>query len=226
MICDFHTHSFFSDGELLPTELIRRAQYNGYGVIGVTDHASMSNIAAVVQGVIADCKLAEKHWGICCLPGIELTHVPAAAIADCARFAKAQGARLVVVHGETIVEPVEAGTNLAAVMAPAVDILAHPGFLTQEEAQLAARNNIFLEITARGGHSLTNGYVAAVAIANGAKLIVDSDTHAPDDLLTESFAHQVALGAGIPATMLEEVIRYNPQALLKKLGISLDLPAC
>jgi histidinol phosphatase-like PHP family hydrolase len=221
MICDFHTHSFFSDGELLPTELIRRAQCNGYRVIGITDHASMSNIAAVVQGVVEDCRLAEKHWGICCLPGVELTHVPAAAIAECARFAKTQGACLVVVHGETIVEPVEPGTNMAAVSSPDVDILAHPGFVTPDEARLAARNNIFLEITSRGGHSLTNGYVAAMAAASGAKLIIDSDTHAPDDLLTEPFARQVALGAGIAEPTLENVMLENPHLLLKKLGITL-----
>ena len=36
---DFHAHSFFSDGELLPMELIRRAVVKGYTALAITDHA-------------------------------------------------------------------------------------------------------------------------------------------------------------------------------------------
>ena len=45
---------------------------------------------------------------------------------------------LVVVHGESIIEPVEKGTNIAALQCPYVDILAHPGLITLEEAKMAA----------------------------------------------------------------------------------------
>jgi predicted metal-dependent phosphoesterase TrpH len=32
---DLHTHSFLSDGELLPSELVRRAKVKGYRIIGI-----------------------------------------------------------------------------------------------------------------------------------------------------------------------------------------------
>src|SRR5438128_1032392 len=120
---DFHTHSFLSDGELSPVELIRRAAVRGYRAIGIADHAGPGNVEAVVRQLVADCRLCERYWDIVALPGVELTHLPPAAIGEVARMARAAGARLVVVHGETPAEPVEPGTNLAAVSCPDVDVL-------------------------------------------------------------------------------------------------------
>ena len=217
MTFDFHTHTFFSDGDLSPIELIRRAHVAGYRAIGVTDHVGLANMEQVIREVARDCALAEKHWGIKALPGIELTHVPAAAIGECAKQAKSLGAKIVVVHGETPVEPVEPGTNRAALMSSYVDILAHPGFITTEDAQIAVVNDIFLEITARGGHSLTNGHVAKVGLAVGAKLIVNSDAHSPDNIMKAGFAAKVAQGAGIPVEVLESVLLNHPMELLKRL---------
>lgn len=217
MTFDFHTHSFFSDGVLSPVELIRRAHVAGYRAIAVTDHVGLANIEHVLKEVSRDCQLAEKYWGIKAFPGVELTHIPAAAIADCAKMAKSLGAKLVVVHGETPVEPVDPGTNRAALMSSHVDILAHPGFITTEEAQIAVVNDIFLEISARGGHSLTNGHVAKVGLAVGAKLIVNSDAHSPENLLKTGFAAKVAQGAGIPLEALESVLVNHPLELLKRI---------
>lgn len=36
---DLHTHSLFSDGVLLPSEMLQRAAQLGYGVLAITDHA-------------------------------------------------------------------------------------------------------------------------------------------------------------------------------------------
>ena len=66
------------------------------------------------------------------------------------RWPADSGAELVVVHGETPAEPVRPGTNRAALEA-GVDILAHPGFLTQAEAELAREKGVCLEITSRAG---------------------------------------------------------------------------
>ena len=217
MTFDFHTHSFFSDGELSPIELIRRAHVAGYRAIAVTDHVGLANMESLIREVTRDCVLAEKYWGIKALPGVELTHVPAAAIGECAKQAKSLGARIVVVHGETPVEPVEPGTNRAVLMSSYVDILAHPGFITTEDAQIAVVNDIFLEVTARGGHSLTNGHVVKVGLAVGAKLIVNSDAHSPSNIMKEGFAAKVAQGAGIPVEILESVLLGHPLELLKRL---------
>ena len=122
-----------------------------------------------------------------------------------------------VVHGETRVEPVEKGTNLAALHSPHVDILAHPGLLSLEEAELAAENGIFLEISARKGHCLTNGHVASLAQQTGAKLLLNSDAHGRQDLLTAPFAEAVIHGTGLDDTACRQILTINPQTLLKKL---------
>jgi putative hydrolase len=216
MVYDFHTHTSLSDGDLSPIEMIRRAVVNGYSTIGLTDHAAVGDMQRIIPEIIQVCSMARSYWKILAIPGIELTHVPAQAIAETAKKAKELGAWIVVVHGETIVEPVEKGTNLAALNSPDVDILAHPGLLTPEEARLAAERGVFLEISARRGHSLTNGHVAKLARLSGAKLLVDSDSHTDGDLLTETFANALIHGTGLDDAACQEVLTVNPEILVKK----------
>lgn len=220
MVYDFHTHTVLSDGALSAVELARRAVVNGYRALAITDHAAMGSLERIVRELAVECELIQKHWGLIALPGVELTHVPAAAIADAAARAKDLGARIVIVHGETPVEPVEPGTNRASLLSPHVDVLAHPGLLTPEEAELAAERGTFLEISARRGHCLANGHVAALALQAGAPMVVDSDAHAPEDLLTEEFAKTVARGAGITHEQLRAVLQGNPVTLLERLGVA------
>ena len=217
MLCDFHTHTSLSDGALSPIELIRRALINNYDAIALTDHAAPGTMERIIREVTEACALARSHWNILAIPGIELTHVPAQAIDEAARKAKEAGAWLVVVHGETIVEPVEKGTNLAALHSSHVDILAHPGLISREEAQLAAANGIFLEISTRQGHCLTNGHVASLAQQAGARLLLNSDTHSEPDLLTASLADATIRGAGLDDATSQQVRHINPQPLIQKL---------
>ena len=112
---DFHTHTFLSDGVLSPIELVRRAHVRGYRAMAITDHVGAGNLEFVVRTLIADCKMASSRWDIRVLPGVEITHVPPEDLDTVARDAKKLGAKIVIVHGETIVEPVAPGTNEAAV---------------------------------------------------------------------------------------------------------------
>jgi putative hydrolase len=219
MVYDLHTHTQLSDGEYAPTEMLRQAVVNGCQAYALTDHAATldSDLPRIIPQLIEACALARKYWNILAIPGIELTQLPAGAIAETAKKAKELGAWIVVVHGETIVEPVEKGTNMAALSSPDVDILAHPGFITLEEAKLAAKKGIFLEITARKGHSLTNGHVAKMARLAGARMLVDSDAHKDSDILTEAFASAVALGAGLNEEEAHRALSVNPEAFIKKL---------
>ena len=159
---DLHTHSIFSDGELIPAELAQRAFAAGYKALAITDHVDHSNIDFIIPRIIKVCSKITQAGKIKVFPGVEITHVAPAQIAALADEARKLGAKIVVVHGETIVEPVPAGTNLAALKS-SIDILAHPGLLTEEEARLAAERGIYLEITTRRGHSFTNGHVAQMA---------------------------------------------------------------
>lgn len=219
MIYDFHTHTFLSDGELSPSELIRRAFDRGYRGIALTDHVGVGSLQRLVPEIVEDCRVAREHWNIMAIPGVELTHLPARAIAGAARRARDLGAWIVVVHGETIVEPVEKGTNLAAVQSPDVDILAHPGLITAEEAGLAARNGVLIEISARKGHSLANGHVVRLARAAGCRMLLDSDAHDSSDLLTPRLATDVLLGAGLEEAEAQGVLKTGPAFLLRKLPL-------
>ena len=216
MLFDFHTHTFLSDGVLSPIELMRRAVANGYTAMAVTDHAGINDQERVLDILVKECAEATENMGITAVPGVELTHVPPHRIAEAARRAKANGARIVLVHGETIKEPVAKGTNRAALECPDVDILVHPGMITEEEADIARQAGIYLELSARAGHSLTNGHVARTAMAVGASLVVDSDSHAPGDLLTEELARQIVIGAGLTEEEFAAVLEANPMALLAK----------
>ena len=215
---DFHTHTFLSDGVLSPIELIRRALVRGYTALAVTDHVGMGNVEYVVKTLVVDCEQATKRWDILALPGVEITHVPKEDIDLVARTAKEMGAKLVAVHGETPVEPVEPGTNDAALRSDFVDVLAHPGLITYEEARLAAERGVYLEVSARKGHSLANGHVAKTAKDAGAITVLDSDAHEPDDLLTPDIRHKVARGAGLTDDEVHALLEINPRRLLAKLG--------
>lgn len=214
--CDFHTHTTLSDGDLLPMELIRRAAASDHAAIALTDHASFSNIEWTVKSLIRDCEKADS-WGIRAIPGVEITHVPVRYIDEAVSLARKAGAEIVVVHGETPVEPVEPGTDHVAVMNPGVDILAHPGMISEEDVRLAAENGVYLEISCRRGHSLANGHVARLARAEGAKLLVNTDAHSPSDLSTMEFAGKVGRGAGMTPDEVTTALESNPDELLKKL---------
>lgn len=213
---DFHTHTFYSDGALSPMEQARRAAVNGYAVLGLTDHVGVGGVERLIDELRRDREVIERHWPLKVIVGVELTHVPAEAIGDAARLARDAGAEIVVVHGETPVEPVPDGTNHASIVCGLVDVLAHPGLLTDEDARLAAEAGVVLEISARRGHSLTNGHVVRLAERHGARLVVNSDAHEPSDLLSPASQERVARGAGVSSESLPEVLAHNPRWLLDR----------
>jgi putative hydrolase len=217
MLYDFHTHTFLSDGSLSALELIRRACVSGYAAIGLTDHVGPGSLERVLGEIEKDCAMARAHWNIVAVPGVELTHLPPEAIPEMAKKAKLLGASIVVVHGETLSEPVIRGTNLAAVQCRYVDVLAHPGTLSPEEAASASKNGVFIEITTRKSHRQPNAEVAKAAIQAGALILINSDAHDPEDLLNIDLATATAHSAGIPVNMISDALERNPTLLLERL---------
>ena len=205
---DLHTHSFFSDGELIPSELIRRAEAIGYKAIAITDHVDASNIDFVVPKIVQAIRKMREYLSIEALPGAEITHAPPQTIPDLVKEARKLGAKIVVVHGETLVEPVRPGTNRAAIEAGA-DILAHPGLISEEDLLFAKEKGVTLEITARKGHSLSNGHVAKEAVRLGVRLCINTDSHSPSDLITKEFASKILLGSGIENTRLDRIFENS-----------------
>ena len=49
---DLHTHTFFSDGALVPAEHVRRVEVLGYTAIAITDHADSSNIHFLIPNLL------------------------------------------------------------------------------------------------------------------------------------------------------------------------------
>jgi len=216
-LIDLHTHSLLSDGVLLPSELGRRAEVKGYRAVAITDHVDYSNVDFVLSGILRACEAGCNFGSLQVIPGVEITHVPPRGIARLAEYARELGARIVVVHGETLAEPVVPGTNRAALESD-IDILAHPGLISEEEVRLAAEHGIFLEITTRRGHSLTNGHVAALARRMGASLVLNTDTHRPEDLRSWEEARKVALGAGLSEEEVERMLQHSERLVNAKGG--------
>ncbi len=203
---DFHIHSTFSDGELIPAEIIRRAESIGYKALAITDHADHSNIDLIIPRIVKVFKKIQPYTKVVLIPGIELTHVPPEVIPELAKEARKLGAKIIVVHGETLVEPVKKGTNASAIQSD-IDILAHPGLLSVEEVKEASNRGIYLEITARKGHSLSNGHVAKLAFKYSAKLVINTDSHSPGDLISKEFAVKILKGAGLSDAEVKVVFK-------------------
>jgi histidinol phosphatase-like PHP family hydrolase len=219
---DLHTHTILSDGELLPSELARRADEIGYKVIAFTDHVDFSNVDDIVPALVRVCEKINMNFRIKTIPGVEITHANPVDIPIIAKIAKNLGAKIIVVHGETIVEPVFKGTNRKALESD-IDILAHPGILSEDEAKIASEKNIYIEISARKGHSLSNGHVVRLWYEYGFPLILNTDTHSPENLITDEFAKKIIISAGVKVEDVNKIF-HNSYILAKsKLDIGLEI---
>jgi histidinol phosphatase-like PHP family hydrolase len=205
---DLHAHTFLSDGCLGAFELFRRAVVHGYKAFGITDHVDLSNMERVLDELTRASDDLRGQSETRLIPGVEITHVPPRLIPQAIDRAKALGAKIVLVHGESPVEPVQSGTNRAAIEGRA-DILAHPGLISEEDVALAKEKGVLLEISGRAGHCLTNGRLVLLARKAGARLVINSDTHAPEQLLTEDMRKRVGLGAGLSE---EELLQTSNNA--------------
>ena len=215
---EFHSHTgLSSDGTWAPLEMIRCARDRRQTSIALTDHVGVSNVESILEALKREREAAKAWTDIEVFIGVEITHVPTLLIAGVVQRARRAGAEVILVHGETLAEPVEPGTNRAALNCPDVDVLAHPGLLSVEEAQLAARNGIYLEISARRGHCLTNGHVTQMAEPVGALLIVNTDAHEPTDLINVETSLKIARGAGLSETEAQRVVGENTEALVQKI---------
>lgn len=212
---DLHVHTYFSDGKNSPAVAMRYAKAAGYRAIAFTDHVDASNMRHVLESLLPMVRAYGPYAGIDLFAGVELTHVPAALVPDAIREARGMGAHIVSVHGQTLADIVEEGTNLAAIEGGA-DILCHPGLITEQEAVLAAERGVLLEITTRPGHALANGHVAATARRCGAKLVINNDAHHSSDFVSRDKRKAIALGAGMTPDEIRQA-EENSRALVARL---------
>lgn len=212
---DLHTHTLFSDGVLLPSELVYRAKYKGYKTIALTDHVDYSTYDYVIPRILKVAEILQANYDIRVIAGVEITYVPPKLIKDMVSKCRLLGAKIVVVHGETVAETVPSGTNHYAVQA-GIDVLAHPGHITNEDVIIAKNNNVCLEITTRNGHNATNKEVADLALQNGAKLVFDTDSHSPEDLMDNFKIEKTLSDAGLDFKNFD-VMQRNAYDIVKKI---------
>ena len=214
---DLHTHTTFSDGVLIPAESVRRAEVLKYSGIAITDHADESNFKFLIDQQKRFQENFNKNSSFKVIIGVEFTHVKPILIEKIVYEARNHGADIILVHGETIVEPVATGTNKAAIEAQ-VDILAHPGLILEEDVKLAKRNNVALELTTRKGHSYTNAYVFKLAKMVGASVVLNNDFHAPGDALNIEMLKNVLSGCGVDSLEIEHIFKNNESIFKRALG--------
>lgn len=212
---DLHVHSSLSTGEQTPASAMRFARAAGYRAIAFTDHVDASNMQQVLESLLPMIRNYSLYSGIDLYAGVELTHVPPQLLPDTIAEARAMGAQLVTVHGQTIADIVDEGTNLAAIEGGA-DILAHPGLLTEQEATLAAEKNVYLEITARADHALTNGHVAKVAALTGAPLVFNNGGYRGYDFINKDRRRAIALGCGMSKEQYQ-VTENNSRTIVSRM---------
>jgi histidinol phosphatase-like PHP family hydrolase len=222
-VFDFHTHTTISDGHADAMEMARRCQKNGYAAYVCSDHVDEGTVGRRVPEIVAACLRVADELGIRAIPAVEVTRVAPDRLAKVAAKARSLGALLVVVHGETLGDFPQPGLNLAAARCSDVDILGHPGLISHEAAEQARLNQIHLEISAAGLHGLTNGHVAKVALEVGASLVLDSDAHRPESLLTTERARQDLSGSGLTLEGVAQVAELAPFSVLARRGIELPL---
>jgi predicted metal-dependent phosphoesterase TrpH len=66
-IVDLHTHTYYSDGTLSPTELVRKAKNKGLAGLAITDH---DTTAGVPEGIEAG-----QQYGVEVIPGVEISAI-------------------------------------------------------------------------------------------------------------------------------------------------------
>ena len=212
---NLHCHSLLSDGVLLPSEVAIRYAALGYKVIAIADHADYSNIETVVAAVLKFTSHWPKESPIKVLSGVELTHLPLAHFKPLAKYARKYGIKVIIGHGETTMEPVIPGTNRAALEA-GIDILAHPGLITDSDVKLAKARGVFLEITSRSGHAQSNAYVVKRARRFGARLILNIDSHAPEDIISPIELMRCGRKAGLSLQEINKIYLEATKFLQKK----------
>jgi putative hydrolase len=212
---DFHSHTYLTDGTESATSMWWAASQLGHRVLAITDHVALEDPKPILDRLRGESR-AFEDGSIATLIGVELTLLPPRRIAEAARRARAAGAQIVIAHGETTAERVPPGTNRAAVESGEIDVLAHPGFLTEKDAETARANGTAIELSGRALHGRTNGHVGRIALLVGADLVVDSDAHETRHLPDYDRAEIVARGAGLTPSQVRRALRDAPVRLYRR----------
>jgi putative hydrolase len=235
---DLHSHTDWSDGRASVGEMARAARARGYQYLAVTDHSPR---ITVVNGLGPERLAAQRRLiddanreldGITILQGIEVDinedgslDLPDDVLA----------ALDVVIASPHVKLRMEAAAMtermLRAVEHPHVDVIGHPtgrrpGSRPGAEYDFevvfrrAAERGVVMEIDCDPARMDLSPELARLAASLGCRLCLDSDAHAPDQLLYVDLAIWTARQAGIetdrmlnwlPVDRLLDTFRHRPE---------------
>jgi histidinol phosphatase-like PHP family hydrolase len=82
--------------------------------------------------------------------------------------------------------------------------------------KLAKERGVYLELSARKGHSLTNGRLVALARESGTKLVINTDAHTGSELFSADLLKRVGLGSGLTEGEFKQVLRNSVELVEKR----------
>lgn len=220
---DFHIHvTPFSTGGmhggLLPTEALRLSRCAGFRAVGLVVRADASSLPLLFPPLLKLLRNCSLYAGVEAFAGVELVHIPPALMPDAVAEARNMGAALVLAHGESTTrnpaEAVETGTNLAAIAA-GVDILAHPGLITPQDAAFAAEKGVYLELSLAPWHCLANAHI--VRAAGDAPLLLNSDARTSTDFFPPDATRALRQAAMLGALANPDTLAAHARRLVQKL---------
>lgn len=210
---DFHINCL----NITPEEAAQAAFLAGYHAIAVNVKllVPIKQSLDALRMVTHECSL---YSGVEVFAAAKLAYTAPGLLPDAVYTAREAGAQVVLAHGETIASdsiPVAKGTNLAAISA-GVDILAHPGLITLEEAELAAEKHVLLEISTHPGHGLANGHIVAIARKTNAPLIFGSGASSIHGFCNANQLQKIALGATMTTQEIHDALE-NARTLKQRI---------
>jgi putative hydrolase len=211
---DLHAHTDWSDGRASVMEMALAARARGYEYLAITDHSPR---IPVVNGLGPERLAAQRRLiddanreveGITILQGIEVDILEDGSLDLPDETLAALDMVIASPHVKLRMErPAMTERMLRAVQHPHVDVVGHPtgrrpgsrpGAEYDFEAvfRLAAANGVVMEIDCDPARMDLSPELAALALACGCRVSLDSDAHAPDQLVYVDLGIWMARRAG------------------------------
>jgi putative hydrolase len=217
---DIHCHTDWSDGGATVLEMGRAAQARGYEYLAITDHSPR---ITVVNGLGPERLAAQRRLidqanselsGLTILQGVEVDINEDGSLDEPDEALAALDLVIASPHVKLRMEPAAMTERmLRAVEHPHVDVIGHPtgrrpgsrqGASYDFEAvfRSAAEHGVVLEIDCDPARMDLSPELARTAASLGCRLSLDSDAHAPDQLIYVDLGVWTARRAGIASDRL------------------------
>jgi putative hydrolase len=212
---DLHSHTDWSDGGATVLEMARAAQARGYEYLAITDHSPR---ITVVNGLGPERLAAQRRLidqansevdGLTILQGVEVDINEDGSLDEPDEALAALDLVIASPHVKLRMEPAAMTQRmLRAVENPHVDVIGHPtgrrpgsreGASYDFEAvfRAAAERGVVLEMDCDPARMDLSPELARLAASLGCRLALDSDAHAPDQLIYVDLGLWTARRAGI-----------------------------